>query len=66
MTADIDVELAVAAYGRGFCHGADPSRKPSKRTVVEPLTHEHFMRGYRDGRAAIDAHEQLYRAEMKR
>lgn len=54
-----ELALAVQAFGSGFAVGAD-SRAAMKRHVVEPTTHQHWVRGFIAGRVAAARAERRY------
>jgi hypothetical protein len=59
----LDRALALSAFEAGFAAGADP-RRARRRTVVEPLTHQHWRRGFEAGRDAAFRAAKSYRAEL--
>jgi hypothetical protein len=56
---DLVIALAVRAFGQGFAAGAHPLRSMRGHTV-EPATHEHWRRGFEEGRTAIGRAELRY------
>lgn len=56
---NLDVALALRAFGLGFAAGADP-RTALRRHAVEAATHEHWRRGFEAGRDAVATAEHRY------
>lgn len=62
---DIDIEIRVRAFGKGFVCGVDNAQHGGAkgRTVVETATHEHWRIGFEAGKrshaAALDEYRKI-------
>lgn len=60
-------EIALRAYRHGYVAGvAAAAIGKQARHTVDGETHQHWRRGYEDGRRAVDSSATAYAEEIKR